>query len=489
MSVEGMAAGGARRRGVRIAAMALLALCWSGPAMAFPGAPEDPLRARPPLLDSAPVLPGDEAPVPCPPRVDLEKPLSLGDAVDLALCQSPRVEAAWAAIKVRAGALGEARSAYLPSLTASVGRLHTRTQHPDFPASDTSAAGWNAQVGLSWRILDFGGRKANAEAANQLLLAALSSHDAALQQALAAVAGAYFDAVAAQAAASARSEAAQLAQDTLAATQRRQARGAAGQSDALQAATALAKARLAEQRALGEERKAMAALAVATGMPAGTLLALAPEADMPPAQAVAELAGWLAEAERRHPALRAARAQAEAARARVAAVRAEGLPALDWTFDYYRNGFPNQGLQPVRSSTRSVGLRLNIPIFDGFARTYRIHGAQAEVEQSEARERDTEHMILGEVAKAHADAVAAQESLASSEALLTAADAALDSAQRRYAKGAGDILELLAAQAALSDARQERVRSQAQWREARLRLMADTGILGRLAIARQTMSR
>jgi outer membrane protein len=444
---------------------------------------EDPLRTRPPVLDTGPVLPGDEGPVPCPSRVDLDQPLALGDAVDLALCHSPRIKAAWAAIKIQAGAVGEARAAYLPTLTGSIGRLRTRTQHPDFPASDTSVTGQNVYAGFNWRLLDFGGRNANREAANLLLRAALSSHDAALQKTLSSVAGAYFDALTAQGTSSARAQAALLAQDTLAATQRRLAKGAAGQSDTLQAATALAKARLAEQRALGEEHKALAVLAVAIGLPNPIHPRLAEQAELPPAQAVAALSGWLAEAEQRHPALRAARAQAEAARAKVVAVRAEGMPTLDWSVNFYQNGFPNQGLQPTKSNTRTIGVTLTIPFFEGFSRTYKIRGAQAQVEQSEAQQEDTEQLILSEVAKAHADAVAARENLAYSDTLLAAAEAALDSARRRYAKGAADILELLAAQAALADAQQEQVRCRADWRSARLRLMANTGILGRLAIA------
>ncbi|KVL54574.1 hypothetical protein WT00_10260 [Burkholderia territorii] len=62
-----------------------------------------------------------------------------------------------------------------------------------------------------------------------------------------------------------------------------------------------------------------------------------------------------------------------------------------------------------------------------------------------------------------------------------AAEAALTSARNRYALGAGDILELLSAQAALADARQERVRTLAEWEAARLRLFASAGIIGRWA--------
>jgi outer membrane protein len=47
----------------------------------------------------------------------------------------------------------------------------------------------------------------------------------------------------------------------------------------------------------------------------------------------------------------------------------------------------------------------------------------------------------------------------------------------------GDILEFLSTQSALSDAQQERIRSLAEWRSARLRLLAAAGMLGRIALA------
>ncbi|MCQ4437676.1 TolC family protein, partial [Clostridioides difficile] len=87
-----------------------------------------------------------------------------------------------------------------------------------------------------------------------------------------------------------------------------------------------------------------------------------------------------------------------------------------------------------------------------------------------------------DVLKAHADAETTADNLDVSARLLAAAEAALASARNRYALGAGDILELLSAQAALSDARQERVRTQAEWEAARFRLFASAGVMGRWAL-------
>ena len=69
--------------------------------------------------------------------------------------------------------------------------------------------------------------------------------------------------------------------------------------------------------------------------------------------------------------------------------------------------------------------------------------------------------------------------LQASQQLLSATAAAVQSSQKRYDKGAADILELLTMQSALADAQQERVRCLSDWRSARLRLMSSAGMLGR----------
>ncbi|WP_347322824.1 TolC family protein, partial [Ralstonia pseudosolanacearum] len=227
-----------------------------------------------------------------------------------------------------------------------------------------------------------------------------------------------------------------------------------------------AKAQLAEQRAVADFRKALSALAYALGLQPGTAFQLAELNDATDSQSVGELARWLDEAAARHPGIASARAQWDAANARVAKTRAEGLPTIDLTANFYQNGYPNQGLQSTRNNVSTVGLTLTIPLFEGFARTYKIRGAEAQAEQSEAQYEDTKNQILSDVIKVHADAVAAVDNLRASDVLIRSAQASMVSSEKRYAKGAADVLELLSTQSALMDAMQERVRCLSEWRAA-----------------------
>lgn len=456
-------------------------------AIELPYVLQDPLLTHPDVLAVGAKLPGDVSPLVCGGAQDQsfnesKQPLALATAVDMALCNNPQIKAAWAAIKVQAGAVGEARAAYLPTLTASVSKLRNDTRYPGGNLPDVHNRGRTEYANLTWRLFDFGTRSANRESANQLLTAALASHDAALQKVLTSVVGAYFDAVTAQATLSAKTQAVDFATSTLQTTQRREAKGVAALSDTFQAQSALAKAKLALSRAQGDVQKTRSVLLYAMGVPIGTVVVLPDELVATQTVNVNDLTQWLQEAQAKHPAITAARAQFAASQAKVRAVQAEGMPTLDYTQNRYQNGYPNQGLSATKSVVNTVGFTLNVPLFEGFSRTYKVRGAQAQSEQSEAQLQDTQLQVLMEVVKAHADAQSSFENLQASQHLLEAAQTALQSSQKRYDRGVADVLELLATQGALADAQQERVRCLSDWRSARLRLMSSSGVLGRAAL-------
>jgi outer membrane protein len=460
-----------------------VAMCCNAWAIEFPYMLQDPLLTRPDVLNLGATLPGDGASLVCASQnlenKNFKDSLALEIAVDMALCHNPQVKAAWAAIKVQAGALGEARSAYVPTLNATVSKLRNDTRYTDGTFPDTSNSGKTKYANLTWRLFDFGTRSANLESANQLLAGALASHDAALQKVLTSVVGAYFDAMTAQATLKARAQAVDFATGTWQTTQRREARGVAAVSDTLQAAAAVAKAQLALSRAQGDAQKTRSVLMYAMGLPTNTSFILPDEHVSTQEVRVQDLAQWINDAQQKHPAIAAARAQLAASKAKIQSVQAEGLPTLDYTQNHYQNGYPNQGLSSTNSKVNTVGFTLNVPLFEGFARTYKVRGAQAQSEQSEAQLQDTELQILMEVVKAHADAQSSFENLQASQQLLSASEAAVLSSKKRYDKGAADILELLSTQSALADAQQERVRCLSDWRSSRLRLMSSAGLLGK----------
>jgi outer membrane protein len=236
---------------------------------------------------------------------------------------------------------------------------------------------------------------------------------------------------------------------------RREVKGVAAKNDVLQAQTEWAKSKLLASRAMGEYQKSMATLNFSMGLPTNSPIILQEPTELAPHEGLKDLNAWLRDAELEHPAIKSARAQWESSKKRVSVVRATVLPTLDFVGNFYQNGFPNQGVQTTKSNTTTVGLTLSIPIFDGFTGLYKVRGAQAEAEKAQAQLEDTSHQILLEIVKSYADSESSLQNLESSQKLLDAANAALDSSVKRYDKGAADILELLNAQTALAQAQEE----------------------------------
>ena len=441
----------------------------------------DPFSTMPGVVEKGVILPGDSTPAPRSVLKNFSQPLILSEAVDLALSHNPVVKEAWADIKVQAGALGEAKAVYLPTLSGSAGY----TKDYQFSANSTIASNQlTAQLSASLQLFDFGGRSANKRSNEHLLASALASYDATIQDVLSKVIQAYFDAMTSGASVTAKTKDEEIARETLRSAQERQAKGNVSQSDTLRATTALARATLDKSRAMGDNQKSLAVLRYHLGLSGNTEIKLPSD--------LAEYHGgeeerkklllWLEEAQKSHPAIVVARKQLEAAREQVKATKSSGLPVVSLSANYYLNNRPGAAVNPGSTET-TMYITATLPIFDGFASTYKVRGAEARVEKRSAALTDTEQQVAMGVIKAYADMTSSLQNLEASATLLASAQSSLTVSQRKYNKGAADITELLSTQAALADAMNERVRCLSDWHSARLHLLSSTGKIGRFAVA------
>jgi outer membrane protein len=472
------------------AAMPLIAtgvLAW--PTMArcleFPYGFSDPLRTMPDVIHKGVTLPGDKTPIPAAAQKAVSQPLTLAEAVDLALSNNHKVKGAWAEIKSQAGILGQVYATYLPSINGSTSWTQDNIHYSDPRFASTDTNRYTAQASASWRVLDFGGRAANRSAAENQLAAALASYDATLQESLAGVVKTYFDAMTAASALKAKTKDEEIAKSTLNSAKEREAKGSIAQADTLRAATALAKASLEKNRAMGDYQKAVAVLGRYLGLPGNAELSMPAELNEQLGGVVEsrELSLWLEEAQKNHPAIVAARKQLAATKDGVVMAKSAGLPTVNLTGNYYQNTRPGEAVTPSGARETTIILGLSIPIFDGFASTYKLRSAQAEVEKDAETLADKEQQVAMEIIRAYADTTSALRNLDASATLLASAESALAVSRRRYDKGAADIIEILSTQTALADAQNERVRCLAEWHSARLQLLANAGRMGRFAVA------
>lgn len=436
----------------------------------------------------------DDASSPCV-FASMTQPLELPEAVERALCNNPQTRAAWAGAKMQTAQLGVARSAYMPAIGATLAYSKQKniTRYGDSRYaplnSEAKPTLTSGSLKMSQVLTDFGLRSANLDQAMALLDAANASHDAALQIAFVNAAQAYFDTQTAQAVLEASREAEHAARESFNAAAAKYKAGIGALTDQLQAQVAYSKASLERVSAEGELKNAQGTLATAMGLSATTNLVLPRRREGLPDTAFVKPADELIEeAKQHHPTLLSAQAEVTAARAKIAATRAEGRPTVTLTAELGRTEQENQppavGYSPtdISNRTNSLGIQMNIPLFEGFGRNYRTQTAQGQAEVKAAELSRLEQQISLEVWKSYQALRTENENMKAADVLVSSARQSFLVAQGRFKAGVGNILELLSAQSAVAGAEQQRIKSVSNWHTARLKLAANIGKLGLWAI-------
>lgn len=420
-------------------------------------------------------------------------PLLLFDAIERALCSSPTTRSAWASVKAAVAGIGISKSAYLPTLDADVRYAyeHNVTQVSDDPQlqSNYAKAVNQESLSLGWVLYDFGGRSASLRNSQALLLAAQANQDAILQSVFAATAKDYFKAQAANANVLSRLRIEDYARKSLAAATARVSKGVAPVTDQLQANTAFAQAVYERAKAEGDLRTIVGTLAVDMSLSPDEVLNI-PELDsgaLPDTSFVQAVHVLLEDAQRTHPKIVAAAAQWQVALANVHFARARGLPVVSLVGQSDRSNRPvsaslGQPELPAVSRENYIGIKIEIPLFDGFNRDNQIRQAEARADIEEQGLRDTRQQVAVNVWSGVQTLQTETESLRDTDVVLQSAKQAFDAAQHRYQSGVGNILELLSAQGTMAVSEQQAIQAQFDWRTARLRLAESLGNLGMWAI-------
>jgi outer membrane protein TolC len=401
--------------------------------------------------------------------------IGLPQALDLALRSSPRTREAWLAARAAAAEVGSRAAAFWPDLGATLeaGRVRGTAGGGQLSFQQNTAT---PALDLSWLLFDFGGREAEVTEARQLLVAANFAHHDALQDVVLDVTTAYYSYVSARALRDAANADVEGATASLEAAERRHQAGLATIADVLQARTALSSSRLALQRAEGDMQVIRGALATAMGLPADLPVEAAPlPEDIPVAAASEGIEQALSRALALRPDVLAARARAAAAGERIAQERADGLPALTLSGAGSRVYYDTAGRDP--SDNYSARVLLRVPLFSGREHHYDVERARQEAAQAQAQVATLANQVRLQVWTAYYDLQTAAARFATTGDLLASAEESARVAAGRYQAGVGSILDLLAAQSALADARAQRILARADWLLSLARLAHDTGNL------------
>ena len=453
-----------------------LAVLLAGCAHRGADAPDTPAtRWIPPEGAVAPA----PTPAPPPPELTPEKltgrTVSLAEAIDVALRNSPLTRQSWLLARSAAAGLGSQRSARFPSveldaqamrqkLTSSGGRLATLLTT------------YGPTASLNFLVLDLGGRSADIAEAEQSLYAADFTHNAVMNDLILLVAQSYYTYQGVRALLVAQEASLKQAEENYAAANERHRAGVATIADVLQARTSLSQQRLAYETVKGQIEIERGQLTTALGVPVDLPLDAAPlPEDQNVDEAVRSVDVLIADAARLRPDLAAARSHALAAQSHVRSVKSSGLPTLSLGASANRTWFEGSDALQTYGDNYSLGLFFRWPVFTGFKTTYDTRQAEALAEAAGAQAETAAQQVIYQVWSSYYNLQTAVHQVRASRDLLESSKESAEVARGRYKEGVGSILDLLTAESALATALAQDVRSRAGFLLAMAQLAHDTG--------------
>jgi outer membrane protein TolC len=148
------------------------------------------------------------------------------------------------------------------------------------------------------------------------------------------------------------------------------------------------------------------------------------------------------------------------------------MPSVSIFGDYGSSGLkPNEMNLP----TRSIGVQIDVPIFNGGRTRSEVHVAASRQRETGARLRDVRAAVEKDVRQALLNLKTREEQVHAAETAVSLATRELELAQDRFSNGLADNVEVVNAQTALENARFVLVSSLTQFNIARLNVASALG--------------
>lgn len=445
--------------------------------------------------------------------------VQVADLIDVALLMNPTTQFTWAEARAAAYGVGIAESALYPSIilnnqlniedteydgfgplattTASSSKTNTSAQarhllrhrnpkfHPDMllrsktttrTTGTTNSAlvvGNIAQsigpsrtllndLSVSYLLFDFGGREASIEAAKQALYNSNWTHNRQIQQVIISVLQSYYNYIGTVYLLEARYSDLEDAQKNYEAAKVQFETGTRSKLDVLQAETNLINIELSIVRLKGQKEVFHGTLANALGLSANTTFNVPEISHFKAVDVISEKIDQMIEESKKYrPDLAAAYATHAQRKAEVIVARSQGLPTLGALVEMQE--FNDMIRSNFNTHTLSGTLMISTPIFSGYLYENQEKQAKELVRASCANIRTLQNNIALDVLTSYFNFKTAVKSLSYSEEFVKYSEEAYEAALIGYQVGTSSILDLLAAQRSLSEARALLIQARTQW--------------------------
>jgi outer membrane protein len=404
----------------------------------------------------------------------LGHPLSLEEAIGIALETQPQIQARISDYMAAAYRVDQAFAPLLPQLTGSYVAARTQSANSTVRGAVDPRTGsvtvtsirpfeenTAARVSLSQVLFDFGKTFASTDAARRL--AEQAQEDVELQRQLVTltVKESFININFARRLIRVQEQALERADLNLRSARGFFEVGTRPKSDVARAEVDVANARVDLIRARNAERLARVALNTAMGIPADTATEV--QDNLVYQAMTIDRAQLLSQALAQRPEYKQARLRVDEADARMRRAFRDFFP------DVTGNAFYG-GTRADLNEIWEVGVALSWSIFDGGNRIARFRETKANVEGAQARVKATELDISREVEQAQLNVNEAQERIGAAQTAVASAQENFRLAQGRFDAGVGTILELTDAQLFLTPAQNTEAQALADYRIAVARL-------------------
>lgn len=319
-----------------------------------------------------------------------------------------------------------------------------------------------SELSFNYLLLDFGGRFAAIESARQALIAANWFHNRNLQTVINAVLMNYYNYLNFVALVEAKEEDIKNAQENYNAAHARHEAGVGILLDVLLAESNLAQAKLQREQLVGQAKVYSGNLAHSMGLPADCDLKVEGLPKDLKLEKVKEGVECLVSAAKlMRPDLAQYYALMLQSQANLDVARSDGMPTVNLSGSIDYTSWKRQS--ELNGSNSQLVLELNVPLFHGFFYEYERKKAKADLGVAKANLDIKKNDIILDVVTAYTNFQTAVETYYFSEEYLKYAEKAYEIAYGTYKEGIATILDVLTAQAALSNARAQRIQAQSNW--------------------------
>jgi outer membrane protein len=394
-------------------------------------------------------------------ELEPDKAYTLAELIDLAQRHNPDTRVAWEQAKSKAAALGIARSALYPTMSAVAlaASIRQATLIGEFFHRQTIGL-FEPVLHVEYLVFDLGGRSGEIDAAKADLLASDFAFNDTHRRIIYQVASAYYRLLNAegqrQAAEVSLENATTVEEDAKA----RLANGLATKPDELEATAARAQADFDLQAAVGVVDIARGDLATVLGLEPRTMFKIQGIEELRlPSSIAGSVDEEIDRAFNQRPDLMRQLARLRAADASIKKAKSAYFPSLSFAGDGgLARAYGQQDLLPghyAQGEVWNAEVELKWTLFDGASRKYHLAEAKADKKAAQAEIDALRDQIANQVWEAYSNMQTALRQQQAAGALLTASEQSYEAAHEAYGYGVRNLLDVVSAQRVLALARSE----------------------------------